>query len=328
MGRLPDHLPPRCGRLDAGRRPARLPAAALGGALPGVLPARRGRRRRGARPGAQRPARDLGALLPRVRRPRRGGRRGGQPGGNAVGGRAGARGSRTAWSCGWTGSTPPRTSCGASRPFASCSSANRRCATASGSPRCWCPPGTTSPSTAGTPGGCGTASTAFGGTSPTRSWSSTTTTGTGRWVPCAVHDALLVNSTSDGMNVVVQEAAVVNRRAGVAVLSTGAGAYELLGDHAVPLTSPRDVGATAEALASALSLDGGRAAPAGRGHARRGGRQEPGALAAGPARGPGDGQPRRRAGQPLAVAPPHGPAAVQPASRRRSSSTSAVSRSR
>jgi trehalose 6-phosphate synthase len=70
-----------------------------------------------------------------------------------------------------------------------------------------------------------------------------------------VHDVLLVNSVSDGMNVVVQEAAVVNRTAGVAALSTGAGAYELLGDHAVPVTRPLDVGATADALAAALSLD-------------------------------------------------------------------------
>jgi trehalose 6-phosphate synthase len=69
-----------------------------------------------------------------------------------------------------------------------------------------------------------------------------------------VHDVLLVNSVSDGMNVVVQEAAVVSRRAGVVALSTGAGAYELLGDHAVPVASPRDVGATAAALSSALSL--------------------------------------------------------------------------
>jgi trehalose 6-phosphate synthase len=69
-----------------------------------------------------------------------------------------------------------------------------------------------------------------------------------------VHDVLLVNSLLDGMNVVAQEAAVVNERAGVVVLSTGAGAFELLGRHAIPIASARDVGATADALARALAL--------------------------------------------------------------------------
>lgn len=69
-----------------------------------------------------------------------------------------------------------------------------------------------------------------------------------------VHDVLLANSLLDGMNVVVQEAAVVNERTGVVGLSTGAGAYELLGRHAVPIDGSRDVAATADALALALAL--------------------------------------------------------------------------
>lgn len=69
-----------------------------------------------------------------------------------------------------------------------------------------------------------------------------------------VHDVLLVNSLRDGMNVVVQEAAVVGERAGLVALSTGAGAHELLGDHAVTIADARDVGATAGALARALAL--------------------------------------------------------------------------
>jgi trehalose 6-phosphate synthase len=69
-----------------------------------------------------------------------------------------------------------------------------------------------------------------------------------------VHDVLLVNSRLDGMNVVVQEAAVASRRAGLVALSTGAGAHELVGAHAVPIAAPRDVGATADALARALAV--------------------------------------------------------------------------
>lgn len=69
-----------------------------------------------------------------------------------------------------------------------------------------------------------------------------------------VHDVLLVNSLLDGMNVVVQEAAVVNERAGLVALSTGAGAHELVGAHAVPIAAARDVAATADAVASALAV--------------------------------------------------------------------------
>ena len=68
-----------------------------------------------------------------------------------------------------------------------------------------------------------------------------------------LYDVLLVNPLADGMNLVAKEGPVVNRRDGVLVLSTKAGAFEELGEAAVAV-SPQDVKGTAEALWQALAM--------------------------------------------------------------------------
>ncbi len=67
------------------------------------------------------------------------------------------------------------------------------------------------------------------------------------------YDALLVNAVRDGMNLVAKEAAVVNEKDGVLILSEGAGAYEELGEHALTV-NPFDVNEQAEALYQALTM--------------------------------------------------------------------------
>jgi len=69
----------------------------------------------------------------------------------------------------------------------------------------------------------------------------------------SLYDVLLVNSLSDGMNLVSKEGAVVNERDGVLVLSRAAGAFHELGHGALPV-EPKDVAGTAEALADALAM--------------------------------------------------------------------------
>jgi trehalose 6-phosphate synthase len=69
------------------------------------------------------------------------------------------------------------------------------------------------------------------------------------------HDVLLVNSITDGMNLVSKEASVINERAGALVLSRGTGSYAELGDQALGV-NPRDIAGTAEALHQALSMAG------------------------------------------------------------------------
>jgi trehalose 6-phosphate synthase len=73
-----------------------------------------------------------------------------------------------------------------------------------------------------------------------------------------LYDALLVNPLMDGMNLVAKEGAALNQRAGVLVLSRGAGSYDELGEDAVTLDDPRDVQATADALHRAFSMDSER----------------------------------------------------------------------
>jgi trehalose 6-phosphate synthase len=68
-----------------------------------------------------------------------------------------------------------------------------------------------------------------------------------------LYDVLLVNSLADGMNLVAKEGPVVNRRDGVLVLSTGAGAFQELGEGALAV-NPQDVKGTAEALWQALEM--------------------------------------------------------------------------
>ena len=69
-----------------------------------------------------------------------------------------------------------------------------------------------------------------------------------------VYDVLLVNPLMDGMNLVAKEGPVVNRRGGVLVLSEGAGAFEEMGNAAIPIANARDVDETAHALETALNM--------------------------------------------------------------------------
>jgi len=67
------------------------------------------------------------------------------------------------------------------------------------------------------------------------------------------YDALLVNAVRDGMNLVAKEAAVVNERDGVLVLSEYAGAHEELGEHALTV-NPYDLDEQADAIYEALTM--------------------------------------------------------------------------
>ena len=66
-------------------------------------------------------------------------------------------------------------------------------------------------------------------------------------------DVLLVNAVRDGMNLVAKEAAVINEKNGVLVLSENAGAHEELGEHALTV-NPYDIDEQADAIYSALSM--------------------------------------------------------------------------
>ncbi len=66
-------------------------------------------------------------------------------------------------------------------------------------------------------------------------------------------DVLLVNAVRDGMNLVAKEAAVINEKNGVLVLSENAGAHEELGEHALTI-NPYDIDEQAEAIHAALSM--------------------------------------------------------------------------
>ena len=63
---------------------------------------------------------------------------------------------------------------------------------------------------------------------------------------------LLVNSMSDGLNLVAKEGPAVNRHNGTVCLSREAGAYEELHDAVMPV-HPFDLQQTADALHQALS---------------------------------------------------------------------------
>ncbi len=67
------------------------------------------------------------------------------------------------------------------------------------------------------------------------------------------YDALLVNAVRDGMNLVAKEAAIVNEKGGVQILSEGAGAHEELGEHALSV-NPFDVDEQADAIHRALTM--------------------------------------------------------------------------
>jgi trehalose 6-phosphate synthase len=66
-------------------------------------------------------------------------------------------------------------------------------------------------------------------------------------------DVLLVNAVRDGMNLVAKEAAVINEKGGVLVLSENAGANEELGEHAMTI-NPYDIDEQAEAIHAALTM--------------------------------------------------------------------------
>ncbi len=67
------------------------------------------------------------------------------------------------------------------------------------------------------------------------------------------YDALLVNAVRDGMNLVAKEAAVVNERDGVLILSENAGAHEELGEHALTV-NPFDLDEQADTICEALTM--------------------------------------------------------------------------
>jgi trehalose 6-phosphate synthase len=69
----------------------------------------------------------------------------------------------------------------------------------------------------------------------------------------SIADVVLVNPLIDGMNLVAKEAAVVNARDAVLVLSETAGAYDQMAEGVLPV-APVDVAGTAEALALALQM--------------------------------------------------------------------------
>jgi trehalose 6-phosphate synthase len=70
------------------------------------------------------------------------------------------------------------------------------------------------------------------------------------------YDALLVNAVRDGMNLVAKEAAVVNEKDGVLILSENAGAHEELGEHALTV-NPFDLDEQADAIHEALAMPAG-----------------------------------------------------------------------
>ncbi len=69
----------------------------------------------------------------------------------------------------------------------------------------------------------------------------------------SICDVIMVNALADGMNLVAKEVAVVNQRQGVLALSENTGAFEELGEFAVPLY-PFDVQQMADALYEALTM--------------------------------------------------------------------------
>ncbi|MBN1230540.1 MAG: trehalose-6-phosphate synthase [Anaerolineales bacterium] len=68
-----------------------------------------------------------------------------------------------------------------------------------------------------------------------------------------LYDVLLVNSVTDGMNLVAKEGPIMNQKNGVLILSERAGASQQLGPGA-KIISPFDIYATAEAIHQALNM--------------------------------------------------------------------------
>ncbi|MGI8622591.1 MAG: alpha,alpha-trehalose-phosphate synthase (UDP-forming) [Solirubrobacteraceae bacterium] len=70
------------------------------------------------------------------------------------------------------------------------------------------------------------------------------------------YDVIMVNAMFDGMNLVAKEAALVNERDGVCVLSENTGAHEELGDFSLTV-NPFDVQELADSLHTALTMEAG-----------------------------------------------------------------------
>ncbi len=68
------------------------------------------------------------------------------------------------------------------------------------------------------------------------------------------YDVMMVNAMFDGMNLVAKEAALVNERDGVSILSENTGAHEELGEWSLTV-NPFDVQELADALYTALTMD-------------------------------------------------------------------------
>ena len=66
-------------------------------------------------------------------------------------------------------------------------------------------------------------------------------------------DALLVNAIFDGMNLIPQEASLVNERGGAVILSENTGAHESIAQYAISV-NPFDVSGQAEAIYRALTM--------------------------------------------------------------------------
>ncbi len=87
----------------------------------------------------------------------------------------------------------------------------------------------------------------------------------------SICDVIMVNALADGMNLVAKEVAVVNQRSGVLALSENAGAFEELGQYAVPLY-PFDVQQMADASLRGAHDAGAGACPAAERRGRAGAR--------------------------------------------------------
>jgi len=68
------------------------------------------------------------------------------------------------------------------------------------------------------------------------------------------YDVIMVNAMFDGMNLVAKEAALINERDGVSILSENTGAHEELGEFALTV-NPFDVQELADSLFTALTMD-------------------------------------------------------------------------
>jgi trehalose 6-phosphate synthase len=68
------------------------------------------------------------------------------------------------------------------------------------------------------------------------------------------YDVIMVNAMFDGMNLVAKEAALVNERDGVSILSENTGAHEELGEFSLSV-NPFDVQELADSIHAALTME-------------------------------------------------------------------------